>query len=67
MHDAIDIALGLVVGACGWLIQRLVGRVDSAEEAAHKHGEEIRDTRSAIARLEGHLGLPPFPYSRSGD
>jgi hypothetical protein len=30
---------------------------------ATKHGREIRDTRSAIARIEGKLDLEPFRYT----
>jgi hypothetical protein len=61
-HNWFDIAVGIILTACGWLIVRLVGRVDIVEEKAEEHSEEIRDTRQAVSRIEGHLHLSPFPY-----
>ncbi len=62
-HDFIDLALGIMVGACGWLINRLVGRVDACENKQAGHAIEIRDTRSAIARIEAKCDLDPYPYT----
>lgn len=67
MHDWLDLTLGLIVSACGWLVLRLVGNVDSAKAGVEKHSREIRDTRSAISRIEGHLKISPFPYQSSRD
>ena len=62
MHDWFDIALGVILSACGWLIVNFVSRVRDVERQIDEHSEEIRDTRSAVARVEGHLNLDPFPY-----
>jgi len=70
---AVTIALslvGIVAGVIGWFLKRLVGDLDDLEEDEKdcrdeqgKHSREIRDTRQAISRIEGHLGMVPFPYT----
>lgn len=45
------------------LIVRLLGKLDGLQEAKEQHAREIRDTRSAIARIEGHLDIEPFRYT----
>ena len=62
-HEYIDIAFGCITSACGWLIVRLVSRLDCVEERAQKNTEEIRLTRAALCRVEERVGLPPFPYA----
>jgi hypothetical protein len=61
-HDFIDIGLGLLVSALCGLTVRFLNRIDALEKGKEEHAEEIRDTRSAISRIEGHLGIAPFPY-----
>lgn len=62
MHDWLDLALGVLVSACGWLVVRFVGNIDSLSESQEAHSRQLRDTRQAISRIEGHLDLDPFPY-----
>jgi len=66
-HDLFDVALGLVISALGWLIVYLIRGVDSrigdCENRAEKHAIELRDCRSAIARVENQVDLDPFPYT----
>jgi hypothetical protein len=61
-------------GAILFLLQLRASRQDEVRKkletdlarlnAGHEqHAREIRDTRSAIARIEGHLKLEPFRYS----
>lgn len=80
-HDWIVIGLGCLLSIFSWLLIRFIGHVDALEKAVadkadqskvgeiekhtNRHSEEIRDTRSAISRIEGKLDLPPFPYSPS--
>lgn len=48
-------------------LSALYKALENERSHTNRHSEEIRDTRSAIARIEGKLDLPPFPYSTSGD
>jgi hypothetical protein len=66
VHDPIGALLNFVLSLislalCG-LISRLLHRLRSMEAKSQAQAIEIRDTRSAIARIEGHLELTPFPY-----
>lgn len=66
MHDLVDwiLALGGIAAtvSCALLVVRS-GRADHLAQTVEKHSVEIRDTRSAIARIEGKLDLPPFQYN----
>lgn len=62
-HEWVVIALSVVVSICSGLVVRLLRHLDDLEDAKEKHAREIRDTRMAISRLEGHCDLPPFPYT----
>lgn len=61
-HDWVDLALGIVVSACGWLIVRLVGRIDTLEGRSEERTAEIAETRQAVCRLEGYLHIEPHIY-----
>jgi hypothetical protein len=63
-HDLINIALGIVSLALSGLIRPVFNRLRRMEDVAQEQAIEIRDTRSALARLEGHLNLQPFPYEK---
>lgn len=58
----LQLVFGGIVSVCGWLILRSVSRYDSIAKASERHAREIRDTRQAVSRIEGSLGLPPYPY-----
>ncbi len=61
-HDFLDFALGIVSLAVGGLTVRFLRSFDDLSETKEKHSREIQNTRSAIARIEGHLNLTPFTY-----
>jgi len=61
-HELVDIAFSLVTASLGWLIVRFVGRLDCMEEQTDAIEKEVRITRAALSRIEGHLGLDPFPF-----
>ena len=61
-HDLINVALGIVTLALSGFIRPLFTRLRDMEDVSESQAIEIRDTRSAISRLEGHLNLQPFPY-----
>jgi len=63
-HDLLDAALGLLSLALSGLIRPLFKRLRDMEDVSASQAIEIRDTRSAIARVEGHLHLTPFPYEK---
>lgn len=60
----IVVGLGILVSILGGLCTRLLRRLDDLFLAKEKHACELRDTRSAIARIEGKLNLDPYPYGR---
>jgi hypothetical protein len=55
VHDWLDIALGGVLGALGWLLVRFVGRLDELKSLSEKQSRQI----VAIAT---HLGLDLDPF-----
>ena len=61
-HDLVDAALGGLTLAVAGLGARFLGRIQALENAQDKHSLELRDTRQAVSRIEGHLDLTPFPY-----
>ncbi len=77
MHDYFDFASSIALlvlssfaGVLGWNFSRLVRNLDKLEEdqeelkeVQNKYGREIRDTRSAIARIEGKLDMDSFHYT----
>jgi hypothetical protein len=63
-HDLLDAALGIIGLALSGLIRPLFKRLRDMEDVSASQAIEIRDTRSAVARLEGHLDLSPFPYEK---
>lgn len=63
MHDLIDITLGLICGACGWLIVRLVGHVDDVEERVEAAEKNDIRTNAAIRRVEEFLKIEHYPIS----
>lgn len=62
-HNLFDIVLAIGVATVGWLGRRAVGRVDDACTRIQTQAVELRDTRQAIARIEGKLDMDPFPYT----
>lgn len=77
MHEWFEIAIAIAVfllgcgtSVLGWIFTRFVSDLDKLEanqedcdEEQAKHSRELRDTRSAIARIEGKLDMDPFPYT----
>lgn len=50
VHDWLDIALGGLLSALGWLLVRFVGRLDQLKELSEKQSKQI-------VALATHLGL----------
>ena len=70
-HELVEFTIALAIfllgvgsSAAGWLVLRMVGRMDAVEKRQAELSLEVRDTRSAISRLEGHIKLAPFTYER---
>ena len=63
-RDLLNAALGIMGLALSGLIRPLFKRLRDMEDVSENQAIEIRDTRSAISRLEGHLNLQPFPYEK---
>ena len=65
VRDWVVLGLGIIVSILSGLIARLLSKLDDLEEAKEKLSREMRDTRAAIARLEGSHTPPltPYPYT----
>lgn len=77
MHEFIELGIGIALfllgcgtSVLGWIVNRFVRDLDNLEEeqdefqrTQEKYGNELRDTRSAIARIEGKLDIDPFHYT----
>lgn len=63
-HDILDIALALISLTLSGFVGPLFKRLRDMEDVSSAQAIEIRDTRSAVARMEGHLNLTPFPYEK---